>query len=95
MKIVVVLNKYGEQQNLNVTGIFYKEDEVLESFGVPTYEFVQWYEDNMDTVVPNNFYFDHIFFVDTDKLTPKKYSRNYYKSDPLNKYKMYCYGKCI
>lgn len=66
MKIVVVINKYGTQYNIDVTQIFFDENEVIQ-FGEPTEEFVRYFEE-LTNETCDSFYFKHVLWVNTNDL---------------------------
>jgi hypothetical protein len=66
MKIVVILNKYGEQINLSLPNHWVKKDVFENSeFGEVTQKFIDYFEKQTDKFTNDSqLYFDHVFFVD-------------------------------
>ena len=96
MKIAVIITKYGEQINLKLPEDWGNSELDFVKYysqgnNIPS-KFIEYYEQETKNIVSNNFYFEHIYLVDTNNLinpSALPYSKEYYKSDPLNKFKMY------
>ena len=96
MKIAVIITKYGEQINLKLPEDW---DEHELSFinrfsqgNIIPEKFIEYFIQETKNTVTSYFYFEHIYLVDTNNLinpSALPYSKEYYKSDPLNKFKMY------
>lgn len=69
MKIVVILNKYGEQINISLPNKWNKKD-VFENgeFGEVTQKFIDYFEKQTNKFTNDSqLYFYHVFYVDISK----------------------------
>ena len=86
MKIVVVLNKHGEQINLSLPNNWDKKDifETGDCYvcGNLTDKFVDYFEKHTGkSTYDNKFYFDHVFYVDISKDLANYQSHKYDEYD--------------
>ena len=95
MKIVVILNKYGEQINISIPNYWVKKD-IFENgeFGEVTQKFIDYFEKQTDKFTNDSqLYFEHVFYVDISKDIINPQSHYYDEFDDWTDYPYLGYGK--
>ena len=96
MKLVITVDTWGDHhlfriyddwniRDVFVNGTYIYNEPNEENF---TKHFIQFYRNKTQQDVSN---IENIAYIDTNNFKPNErfYSPEYYKSDPLNKFKMY------